>query len=554
MNESVPSQWNCRKANTALRRERVARQLRLEGKRISQQDIVQLLELVIEPHDRVCIEGNNQKQAQVLARSLCSVDPGRIHGLHMVQSAVSIDAHLDVFEKKIARKLDCAYAGPQRSRLAAMVSRGAVELGAIHTYLELYARYFVDLTPRVALIAAEKADIRGNLYTGPNTEETPLIVEATKGRQGIVIVQVDEIAEHIPRVDIPGDWIDYVVKTDEPCRCSPLFTRDPARISEKSILMAMIAIKGIYGPLKIQSLNHGIGYDTAAIELLLPTYAAELGLAGKMCTRWLLNPHPTLIPAIESGMVKSVYCFGSEPGMEGYIAARPDVFFTGPDGTLRSNRVYAQLAGFYGADMFIGSTLEIDQYGNSSTATGDSIVGFGGAPNLGANAAGRRHTTGAWSEVGMNCPMLRNLNGAVPAGKRIVVQIVPTSRNGTHTFVERLSAWDLAEKTGLDLPPVMIYGSEITHLVTEAGLAHLYRCETLERRRACIAAISGVSPLKSFVNAAAVNNLRRQGLVQYPEDLGIDPEEATRDLLAARSLQELAEISGGLYVPPGTGG
>ena len=29
------------------------------------------------------------------------------------------------------------------------------------------------------------------------------------------------------------------------------------------------------------SLNHGIGFDTAAIELLLPTYGEQLGLQGQ---------------------------------------------------------------------------------------------------------------------------------------------------------------------------------------------------------------------------------------------------------------------------------
>ena len=86
----------------------------------------------------------------------------------------------------------------------------------------------------------------------------------------------------------------------------------------------------------MQSLNHGIGFNTAAIELLLPTYGEQLGLKGKICKHWTLNPHPTLIPAIESGWVESVHCFGGELGMEEYIRARPDVFFTGADGSMRS--------------------------------------------------------------------------------------------------------------------------------------------------------------------------------------------------------------------------
>ena len=42
----------------------------------------------------------------------------------------------------------------------------------------------------------------------------------------------------------------------------------------------------------------------------------------------------TIFKAIESGFVKSVHSFGSELGMEKYIAARGDVFFTGADGSI----------------------------------------------------------------------------------------------------------------------------------------------------------------------------------------------------------------------------
>ena len=71
--------------------------------------------------------------------------------------------------------------------------------------------------------------------------------------------------------------------------------------------MAMMAIKGIYAEYGVQRLNHGIGFNTAAIELLLPTYGERLGLKGKICTHCALNPHPTLIPAIEAGWVEPVH-------------------------------------------------------------------------------------------------------------------------------------------------------------------------------------------------------------------------------------------------------
>jgi malonate decarboxylase alpha subunit len=62
------------------------------------------------------------------------------------------------------------------------VEDGAIEIGAIHTYVELYARLLVDLSPNVALICAEQGDRKGNLYTVPNTDDTPVIAEAAAFR------------------------------------------------------------------------------------------------------------------------------------------------------------------------------------------------------------------------------------------------------------------------------------------------------------------------------------------------------------------------------------
>ena len=136
------------------------------------------------------------------------------------------------------------------------------------------------------------------------------MIEATKFKQGIVIAQVNEIVDKVPRVDIPGDWVDFVIQAPQPFYVEPLFTRDPANITDSQVLRAMMVIKGIYAEYGIQSLNHGVGFDTAAIELLLPTYGEELGLKGKICKYFALNPHPTLIPAIESGWVESIHSFG----------------------------------------------------------------------------------------------------------------------------------------------------------------------------------------------------------------------------------------------------
>ncbi len=542
--------WNTLHSNRAQRLERVRRVLgsALVGKAVPAARIGELLHNVIECGDRVCLEGNNQKQADFLGRALAQLDPARINQLHMLQSVLALPEHLDVFERGIASRLDFSFSGPQAGRVAKLVTAGKLHIGAIHTYLELFARYFVDLTPRVSMIAAEAADRHGNLYTGPNTEDTPAIVEATAFRNGIVIVQVNRIEDSLPRIDIPGDWVDFVVQSPQPYVIEPLFTRDPAQISEIQVLMAMMAIKGIYAEYGVERLNHGIGFDTAAIELLLPTYAASLGLKGKIGRHWALNPHPALIPAIEAGFVESVYCFGSELGMEEYMRARPDIFLVGPDGSMRSNRALCQAAGHYACDMFIGSTLQIDLQGNSSTATAARISGFGGAPNMGADARGRRHASPAWLKAGHQARAGKNL---IPRGQKLVVQIVETFREHMQpAFVDRLDAWELALQANMAIPPVMIYGDDVTHILTEEGIANLLLCRTDEEREQAIRGVAGYTPVGMKRDQRMVENLRDRGIICRAEDLGIDKRLATRDLLAAKTMKDLVRASGGLYHPP----
>ncbi|WP_301289049.1 malonate decarboxylase subunit alpha [Natronocella acetinitrilica] len=528
-------------------RARMERSRRLaDGKVVAADDAVKLLESVLEPGDRLCIEGNNQKHADFLAASLARVSSDQVHGLHIVQSNLALPAHLDVFERGIADRLDFCYSGPQGLRLGRLVAEGRVRVGAIHTYLELYSRYFSDLTPRVSLIAADAADAAGNLYTGENTEDTPAIVEATAFKSGILIAQVNRIVDEVPRVDVPGDWVSYVVEAPKPYYIEPIFTRDPAAITEVQILMAMMVIRGIYQKYGVTRLNHGIGFDTAAIELILPTYAAELGLRGEICQYMSVNPCPTLIPAIESGFVEGIHCAGSELGMERYVANRADVFFIGRDGTMRSNRIFCQLAGHY-ADLFIGSTLQIDLEGNSSTATLNRITGFGGAPNFGSESRGRRHGSKSWLQAGEEANRGRHM----PRGRKLVVQIVETFREGLEpTFVERLDAWELQQSFDLPLPPVMAYGDDITHIVTEEGIANLLLCDDLSEREQAIRGIAGYTPVGLARDRAVVDRLREKGAIAYPEDLGVDKRLANRDLLAARSIKDLVHWSGGLYQPP----
>ncbi|MEO8015905.1 MAG: malonate decarboxylase subunit alpha, partial [Polaromonas sp.] len=143
--------WDTRRTEKKRRLARAA--AFTDGRVVPTADIVPFLESLIAPGDRVVLEGNNQKQADFLSRSLAQVDPAKVNGLHMIMPSVSRSEHLDLFERGIARKLDFSYAGSQSLRISQLLEDGQLEIGAIHTYIELYARLYIDLTPNVVLIA-----------------------------------------------------------------------------------------------------------------------------------------------------------------------------------------------------------------------------------------------------------------------------------------------------------------------------------------------------------------------------------------------------------------
>src|ERR1700747_558750 len=145
----------------------------MQGPILPPEKIVAALELLIKSGDRVVLEGDNQKQADFLSRSLVKVDPKKLQDLHLIISSISRPEHLTLFELGIGKKVDFSFAGPQSLRLAQLLEDGKIEIGAIHTYVELYARLLIDLIPDVVLVCAEQADEQGNLYNGLNTEDAP---------------------------------------------------------------------------------------------------------------------------------------------------------------------------------------------------------------------------------------------------------------------------------------------------------------------------------------------------------------------------------------------
>jgi malonate decarboxylase alpha subunit len=132
-----------------------------------------------------------------------------------------------------------------------------------------------------------------------------------------------------------------------------------------------------------------------------------------------------------------------------------------------------------------------------------------------------------------------------------VVQVAETfQRGGVSAFVDTLDAVEVGQMSGMAIAPVMIYGDDVTHVVTEEGIAYLYRAEGGEDRRAALAAIAGVSSIGLRSRKEDVERLRRLGVIAYPEDLGVSRLQAKRSLLAATNMADLVRWSDGLYKPP----
>jgi malonate decarboxylase alpha subunit len=169
------------------------------------------------------------------------------------------------------------------------------------------------------------------------------------------------------------------------------------------------------------------------------------------------------------------------------------VFFTGPDGSMRSNRAFSQVAGHYACDMFIGSTLQIDLQGNSSTATLRPHLRLRRRAEHGRRRARPPPRQPAWLKAGRQARAGRN---AIPRGRKLVVQMVETFREHMQpAFVDTLDAWELAEQAKMAIPPVMIYGDDVTHILTEEGIANLLLCRTEEEREQAIRGVAGYTPV-----------------------------------------------------------
>jgi malonate decarboxylase alpha subunit len=63
--------------------------------------------------------------------------------------------------------------------------------------------------------------------------------------------------------------------------------------------------------------------------------------------------------------------------------------------------------------------------------------------------------------------------------------------------VKEPDAIAVGKSAKMPLAPVMIYGDDVTHLVTEEGIAYLCMASSLEQRRDVVASVAKATPIGS---------------------------------------------------------
>src|ERR1700685_4658093 len=155
---------------------------------------------------------------------------------------------------------------------------------------------------------------------------------------------------------------------------------------------------------------------------------------------------------------------------------------------------------------------------------------------MGSDARGRRHPSKPWLQAGKEA----DPDGPAPLRRvrKLVVQIGETfGDKNVPLFVEKLDSLNLAEKLKLELAPVMIYGDDVTHVVSEEGIANLLLCRTTEEREQAVRGVAGFTDVGRARDKKAVEKLRERKIIQRPEDLGINPLDVHHGMLAARSVK-----------------
>jgi malonate decarboxylase alpha subunit len=102
LNKVLTETWRApvpRRRGKRLRRRLASVKHWTDGHLLDPAKIVDALQNLLAPGDRVALEGNNQKQTDSLSRALARMDPAKIHDLHLLISSISRAEHLDLFQK-----------------------------------------------------------------------------------------------------------------------------------------------------------------------------------------------------------------------------------------------------------------------------------------------------------------------------------------------------------------------------------------------------------------------------------------------------------------------
>ena len=161
---------------------------------------------------------------------------------------------------------------------------------------------------------------------------------------------------------------------------------------------------------------------------------------------------------------------------------------------------------------------------------------------MGADARGRRHASPAWLKAGARgAQRSRRRRAARRAVRSSSCRWSrPSASTCSRPSSRRLDAWALAEQAGMPLPPIMIYGDDVTHILTEEGIANLLLCRSDEEREQAIRGVAGYTAVGLGRDRARGGEPARAR--RHPsrrQDLGIDQRDGdpqpARGALHARS-------------------
>jgi Malonate decarboxylase, alpha subunit, transporter/Malonate decarboxylase gamma subunit (MdcE) len=127
-----PAPKDTRRRNKAERIRRVG--ALAKGKFVSAKSVPEVLRCIIEPGDILCLEGDNQKQADFLANQLATLTKKVLRDIHLVMSCLTLPAHIELFKKGLIRQVDFCYAGPQGQAVAQLLADGKFPIGAFICY------------------------------------------------------------------------------------------------------------------------------------------------------------------------------------------------------------------------------------------------------------------------------------------------------------------------------------------------------------------------------------------------------------------------------------